>query len=121
MGYHQISTSGSAIKSGFDCVRPKPWWRRIPRGAATVPKPMYYFYIVRCKDRTLYCGSTNDTAKRIQMHNSGRGSKYVRSRGGGKIVYIENFRKLAHAMHREFQVKKWTRIQKLNLIKSPKQ
>ena len=81
---------------------------------------MFYFYIVRCKDDTLYCGSTNNTDKRMQRHNAGRGSKYVRSRGGGEIVYTENFRKLANAMRREVQVKKWPRKEKESLIKGRK-
>lgn len=78
---------------------------------------MYYFYIVRCKDGTFYCGSTNNLARRIAMHNSGRGSKYVRSRGGGKIVYSERFYKHTNALRREAEVKKLTRLQKISLIK----
>jgi len=81
---------------------------------------MFYFYIVRCKDGTLYCGSTNNTKQRIQRHNVGRGSKYVRAHGGGKIVYTENFKTLTEAMRREIQVKKWSRIKKENLIKGLK-
>ena len=78
---------------------------------------MFYFYIVRCKDGTLYCGSTNNTEQRILRHNAGRGSKYVRAHGGGKIVYTENFTNLADAMRREIQIKTWPRIKKVNLIK----
>ena len=81
---------------------------------------MFYFYIVRCKDGTLYCGSTNNTDQRIQRHNAGRGSKYVRAHGGGEIVYTEDFTNLADAMRREMEVKKWSRIKKENLIKGLK-
>ena len=77
---------------------------------------MFYFYIVRCKDRTLYCGSTNNTEQRILRHNSGRGSKYVRAHGGGKIVYRESFKTIGEAMRREIEVKKWPRQKKINLI-----
>ncbi|MDE2312040.1 MAG: GIY-YIG nuclease family protein [Patescibacteria group bacterium] len=79
---------------------------------------MFYFYILRCKDGTLYCGSTNNLKQRELLHNTGRGSKYVRSRGGGKIIYSERFRSLPKALKREAEVKTWVRSQKLMLIKS---
>jgi putative endonuclease len=78
----------------------------------------YYFYILRCKDQTLYCGITNDLKKREQTHNSGKGSAYVRSRGGGKIVYSEKIRNLGLALKRESAVKKLPRTEKLRLIKN---
>jgi putative endonuclease len=77
---------------------------------------MFYFYILKCKDGSLYCGSTNDLKQRELLHNSGRGSKYVRSRGGGKIIYSEKFRTLGKALKREVEVKKWPRLKKLQLI-----
>ena len=81
---------------------------------------MHYFYILKCKDKSLYCGSTNNIKNRELMHNQGKGSKYVRSRGGGKIVYFEKFRTLGKALKREAEIKKWARIKKLALIKAGK-
>lgn len=81
---------------------------------------MFYFYILRCKDNTLYCGSTKDLEKRIKLHNSGKGSAYVRSRGGGKIVYTETFHTLGNALRREIEVKKWSKSKKESLVKDPK-
>lgn len=77
---------------------------------------MYYFYIFQCNDGTFYCGSTNDLAKRELLHNTGRGAKYTRSRGGGKMVYHEQFTTKQEALKREAEVKKWPRLKKLNLI-----
>lgn len=37
-------------------------------------------YLLECNDGSLYCGATNDIEKRIVTHNSGKGSKYTRSR-----------------------------------------
>jgi putative endonuclease len=79
---------------------------------------MHYFYILRCKDGTLYCGSTNDLAAREKRHNAGKGSIYVRTHGGGKIIYTEKFRALRKAMQREVEIKKWPRIKKEDLIKN---
>lgn len=79
---------------------------------------MHYFYIFLCKDKSLYSGSTNDLKKRALLHNTGKGAKYTRSRGGGKIVYSEKFRSKNKALKRESEVKKWSRIKKLKLIKT---
>ncbi len=78
---------------------------------------MHYFYILRCKDKTLYCGYTNNLKKREQTHNEGKGSVYVRTHGGGTIIYHEKFKTIGKALRREAEVKKWTRMEKLSLIK----
>lgn len=80
---------------------------------------MYYFYILQCKDKTLYCGYAKDLRLREIEHNSGKGSKYVRAKGGGKVVYSEKFETISEATKREAQVKKWTRVKKLELINKP--
>jgi putative endonuclease len=79
---------------------------------------MFYFYILKCKDKTLYCGSAKDIKLREMAHNSGKGSKYVKSRGGGKIIYSEKFRSWGKALKREAEVKKWSRLKKLSLTKN---
>lgn len=80
-------------------------------------KVSYCFYILKCKDRSLYCGVAKDTVARQKLHNAGAGSKYVRSRGGGRIVYSEKYKTLGEALRREAQVKKWAREKKKELIK----
>ncbi len=77
---------------------------------------MFYFYIFRCSDGTLYCGSTNELSQRESRHNTGRGARYTEVHGGRAIVYFENFNTLTEAIRRETQVKKWSRIKKENLI-----
>ncbi len=79
---------------------------------------MFYFYIFRCKDGTLYSGSTKNIGAREQLHNCGQGSKYVWARGGGRIIYFEKFKSLGKAMRREVEVKKWPRQKKKLLIKA---
>lgn len=78
----------------------------------------YYFYILKCRDKTLYCGMTKDLKKRTRLHNAGLGSVYVRTHGGGKIIYSEAYKKIGDALRREIEVKKWPRIRKLILIKN---
>jgi putative endonuclease len=81
---------------------------------------MFYFYILKCKNGTLYSGSTNNLIERERKHNSGKGSKYVAAHGGGKIVYSEKFRSWGKTLKREAEIKKWPRAKKLKLIKTKK-
>lgn len=52
---------------------------------------MYYVYLLRCADGTLYTGFTNDLARRLAAHNAGRGAKYTRGRRPVELVYWESF------------------------------
>ncbi len=76
----------------------------------------YYVYFVRCADDTLYCGYTNDVAKRVQTHNRGEGAKYTRSRLPVSLVYTEECETLSAALKREHALKQLSRSQKLQLI-----
>lgn len=69
----------------------------------------------------MYSGITKDLQKRETAHNSGKGSKYVRAHGGGKIVYSEKFRTIGKALKREAEVKRSSRQEKLALVKLAKQ
>ena len=77
---------------------------------------MYFAYIMRCADGTLYTGYTDDIARREFVHNSGRGAKYTRSRLPVKMVYHESFATRSEAMKRECAIKRLSREQNLKLI-----
>jgi len=79
---------------------------------------MYYFYILRCSDNSLYCGQTNNLEKRLKEHNfsTSRSAKYLRTRKPVKLVYFEKYSTLKEAMKREFEIKKWTKAKKECLI-----
>ncbi|ANZ34212.1 GIY-YIG nuclease family protein [Staphylococcus carnosus] len=76
----------------------------------------YFIYIVRCRDGSLYTGYTNDVIARVEKHNSGKGAKYTKTRRPVKLVYQEAFETKSEAMKREYQIKTYTRMQKLQLI-----
>lgn len=80
---------------------------------------MYFFYIVRCSDNSLYSGQTNNIENRIKEHNSSksRSAKYTKIRRPVKLVYFEKFETIREAMRRERQVKKWTKARKEVLVK----
>jgi len=79
---------------------------------------MFYFYILRCSDNSLYCGQTKDLERRVNEHNfdNKKSSKYTRGRRPVKLVYFEKFKTMSEAMTREWEVKKWTKAKKESLI-----
>ena len=76
----------------------------------------YFVYILRCSDGTLYTGYTDDVLRRFQVHQSGRGAKYTRSRLPVELVYSEELPDKSAALRREAAIKKMTRAQKLALF-----
>lgn len=77
---------------------------------------MHYFYITRSQDSTLYVGITNNPQSRINRHNEGQGSEWIKQHGQSVIVYTEEYPTYIEARKREIQVKKWSRQKKENLI-----
>jgi len=77
---------------------------------------MYYCYLARCNDNSLYCGYCKDINEREETHNEGKGAKYTRARLPIKIVYFEGYKTRSDAMKREAEVKKWRKQKKEQLI-----
>ena len=78
---------------------------------------MWYLYILRCGDGTLYTGITTDVARRLEEHRQGRGAKYTRGRGPLELVYQEECGTHSWALKREYAVKQLTREEKEQLIR----
>ncbi|MGE3279141.1 MAG: GIY-YIG nuclease family protein [Candidatus Altimarinota bacterium] len=81
---------------------------------------MYFIYLARCSDGTLYTGYCRDLNEREQRHNQGLGAKYTRGRLPVQIVYFEEFLNRSDAMKREAEIKTWTKQQKELVIKTKK-
>jgi putative endonuclease len=77
---------------------------------------MWFLYILKCKNNTLYTGITNNLKKRFKAHSEGKGARYTRIFGVLKIVYTEKLRTRSRALKRECQIKSMTKKQKLALI-----
>lgn len=77
---------------------------------------MWYVYLLRCADGTLYAGCTIDPQRRLQQHNTGRGAKYTRSRRPVSLVYVEPAEDHSQALRREVALKRLSRREKLALI-----
>ena len=79
---------------------------------------MWYLYILRCKDDSLYTGITTDVEKRLEAHRTGKGAKYTRGRGPLELVHQEECNNHSDALKREAAVKKLSREQKETLIRN---
>lgn len=77
----------------------------------------WWFYLVRCSDNSLYSGIAVDTDRRVDVHNSGKGARYTRSRRPVTLVYREPHPDRSTALKREAEVKKWTRSKKEHLAR----
>lgn len=77
----------------------------------------YYTYILECVDKTLYVGSTNDLVKRLHSHNNLKsGAHYTKIRRPVTLKYKEEFKTYSEARFREGELKRLTRVEKLNLF-----
>jgi pyrroline-5-carboxylate reductase len=77
---------------------------------------VFFVYMVRCADGTLYTGLARDPRQRVQVHNSGKGAKYTRARLPVSLVYSEPCDSLGAALKRERELKPWRRARKEALI-----
>ena len=78
----------------------------------------WFFYMVRCKDNSLYSGITVNVEERLKKHNHGTGAKYTSARRPVTLVYSEKCDTVAEAMKREKQVKRWPKIKKEQLARN---
>ena len=76
----------------------------------------WFVYMLRCRDGSLYAGYTDDVARRLAVHRSGKGAKYTRSRLPVELVYQEELPDKSAALKREAAIKKLSRQKKLQLM-----
>lgn len=77
---------------------------------------MWYVYLLKCKDKSIYTGITNNLERRLGEHKSGKGGRYTSSHGAVKILYSEKLKTKSGALKREARIKGWRRNKKLKLI-----
>ena len=79
----------------------------------------YFIYIVKCSDDTLYTGITTDIQRRIKEHNSSdKGAKYTKVRRPVSLVYTEECEDRSSASKREYEIKHFSRKEKLDLLEN---
>jgi putative endonuclease len=109
------------LKSEASGVPSEPTITRVEGRTSRYNRFVYFVYMVRCADGTLYTGFARDPDERVRVHNSGKGAKYTRSRLPVSLVYVEECESLSAALKRERQLKPWSRTKKEALIAGDEQ
>ena len=82
---------------------------------------MYYTYMIRCEDNSIYTGITTDLTRRMEEHfsKSEKCAKYTFRHDAKKLerAWSSGDRKCASKL--EYHIKRLPKVKKENLIKSP--
>jgi len=97
-----------------DVTRPA----KMKAARAKAPKA-WFLYVLRCNDRSLYCGIAIDVEKRLEQHRSGKGARYTRGRGPLNLVHVWKLANHSRALKAEWAFKKLSRAQKERGLKKP--
>lgn len=83
---------------------------------------MYYTYMIRCEDNSIYTGMTNDLEKRINEHifKLKSGAKYTKSHTAVKLEVAWKSKTKSLACKLEYQIKRLNKQQKESLIHGEK-
>lgn len=79
---------------------------------------MYYVYILRCADDTLYTGIAADIERRMAEHfgRTERCAKYTRSHKAERLEAVWSAENRSYASKLEWRIKRQSREQKIKLI-----
>ena len=79
---------------------------------------MYYTYMLRCKDNSIYTGITTDVKRRVEEHmqKAEKCAKYTISHDVLKLEAVWETENRADASKLEYHIKHLTKKQKENLI-----
>jgi putative endonuclease len=81
-----------------------------------LPDGIWFVYVVRCSDRTLYTGIAKDAVRRVADHNAGRGAKYTRARRPVALLHVESAADRSAALRREREIKRMPASAKRGMI-----
>jgi putative endonuclease len=75
-----------------------------------------YVYIVASKLKVLYIGVTTELEVRVFEHKSHAYPGFTAKYNVDQLVYFERFQDIQRAIAREKQLKKWSRVKKMQLV-----
>ncbi len=78
---------------------------------------LWFVYLARCADGSLYTGIARDVAERIAKHDAGKGAKYTRGRGPLVVCAVRRCRSKGDALRLELAVKALPRPEKESLTR----
>lgn len=78
---------------------------------------MWYLYLIRCGDGSLYTGISTDVERRLAAHQANRGARRLRGRGPLELVFTQPLGDHSLALRVEHRVKRWSRADKERLLR----
>ena len=81
-----------------------------------VTEKSWYVYIIECQNDALYTGVTNDLARRMKTHKSGKGCKYVRANGFRELLHAIKVDTKSEALKLEYKIKQLKRNDKITFF-----
>jgi len=123
---HTRAGAHDTVRRMFSCVDRKArkalklWMDEFAEAAYTsagrVHNENWCVYVLRCRNNSLYTGMTNNIEKRLKEHESGRGSKFVRSWKPFELVKTIPCKNAGEARRLEFDLKKLSRKEKIDAL-----
>ena len=78
---------------------------------------VWWVYLLRCNDNSLYAGVTTDIHRRVDEHNNSKlGAKYTRAKRPVSLAYLEEADDKSSACKREYQIRHLTKVKKEQLV-----
>ena len=83
--------------------------------------PLFYVYMLRCDDRSIYTGITNDVRRRFEEHSTQgkEAAKYTKSHRAVKIEAVFSAPSRSSAASLEYAIKHLKKQEKERLIVEP--
>ncbi len=79
-------------------------------------EPVWFLYMIRCRNGNLYTGISTDVERRLGQHQSGKGAKSLRGKGPLKLVYQKQIGSRSDALKAESAIKKLPKTEKEKLL-----
>ncbi|MBC3376795.1 GIY-YIG nuclease family protein [Pseudomonas sp. SWRI92] len=90
----------------------------LPAQAPVEADKPWFVYLVRAANGSLYCGISDDPARRFAKHQSGKGARFFLSSPAVALVYTEACRDKGEALRQERLIKKLRKSAKECLVAS---
>ncbi len=82
----------------------------------SVVQPVWYVYLVRTVNQSLYCGISLDAHKRFAQHCAGKGARFFSTSPAQALVYVEECVDKSTALRREVAIKRLPKAAKEQLV-----
>ncbi len=81
---------------------------------------VWYVYLMRCADNSLYCGITTDIERRLKEHNGEKagGAKYTKARRPVTLCAFAKSEHRSQASQWEAHIKKLPKAQKIAALQA---